>query len=194
MIYLLALGANLSSDDASPHTTLNNAITCLENRGLQIVKISRFYQTPAVPRGSGPDFVNAAIMVRAELPAPEILIILHEVENKLGRIRTTRWAPRIIDIDLVAADNLVTPDIATVTRWINLDPERQLTESPTQLILPHPRLQDRTFVLLPLGDISPDWVHPILQKTIKQLLADLPSDQLEGINESLYEPSRQGIP
>ncbi len=109
------------------------------------------------------------------------MAILHIVENKFGRERHQRWAARTLDIDLLAVGDQVLPDAETYSMWYKLTPEEQQKTVPDQLILPHPRLQDRAFVLAPLADVAPDWLHPVLNKTVAQLLADLPTSAMDGV-------------
>ena len=142
---------------------------------------SRFFSTPAFPPGSGPDFVNAAVAFDCDLDPRQLMEVLHDIEADMGRVRTNRWGQRTLDLDLLAVGELVLPDRATYERWRNLPPERQTTETPQQLILPHPRMQDRGFVLVPLADIAPDWVHPVLGRTVLEMLSDLPTGALDGI-------------
>jgi len=104
------------------------------------------------------------------------------VEADYGRDRTKgRWSARVLDLDLVAFDNMILPDVPHLEHWINLPLDQQKTKAPDRLILPHPRLQDRAFVLAPMAEIVPDWRHPLTGRTVAQMLADLPPDALAGI-------------
>ena len=91
----------------------------------------------------------------------------------MGRERKVRWGPRIIDLDLLAADDFVLPDSDTYAHWRDLSADDQLDNAPKNLILPHPRLQDRAFVLLPLCDIAPDWCHPVSGLSVRQMCKQL---------------------
>ncbi len=99
----------------------------------------------------------------------------------MGRKRTVRWGARTVDLDLLAVGAEIRPDRATQDHWRNLAPADQAIKAPDQLILPHPRIQDRAFVLVPLADIAPDWVHPILGKTVLEMLNDLPEADKEDV-------------
>ncbi len=178
---LLAFGANLNSSAGSPAETILESIELLKQTRLQFIATSRLFQTPAFPPSSGFDFVNAALLCTSDLEPREILAILHIVENKFGRERHQRWAARTLDIDLLAVGDQVLPDAETYSMWYKLTPEEQQKTVPDQLILPHPRLQDRAFVLAPLADVAPDWLHPVLNKTVAQLLADLPTSAMDGV-------------
>lgn len=134
-----------------------------------IRSVSPFYQTPAFPPGSGPDFVNAAIEIETAAPPAEILQRCHDVEAQLGRVRQKRWGPRVIDIDILAIGEMVLPDAPAQQRWRDLALNKQQVEAPDELILPHPRIQDRAFVLVPLCDIAPNWRHPTIGKTAAEL-------------------------
>ncbi len=111
--------------------------------------------------------------------------MLHQVEDAFGRERPSRWAQRSLDIDLIAYGGCVSPDRDTFLHWMNLPLERQMKEAPDQLILPHPRLQDRGFALIPLADVAPDWRHPVLGKTIKEMAEALSEGQKSEV--SLFE-------
>jgi 2-amino-4-hydroxy-6-hydroxymethyldihydropteridine diphosphokinase len=120
--------------------------------------------------------VNAAFAATPPdgLGADEILAILHETELLFGRKRESRWGMRTLDLDLIALGDAVLPDAATQAQWRGLDPEAQRRLAPDRLILPHPRLQDRSFVLVPLADVAPDWRHPVLGLTVREMLAARP--------------------
>ena len=180
---LVALGANLPHAGLSPGKTLLAARDALIDGGLSLVAFSRLFQTPAFPAGSGPDYLNAAaaFSVAKNVPSEQILAHLHAVEAKFGRTRATRWGARVLDLDLLALDDLVMPDPATQDLWRALPPASQQVEVPGQLILPHPRLQDRAFVLVPLADVAPEWRHPRTGLTVAQMLAALPPQDVAAV-------------
>lgn len=146
----------------------------LEEKGCSFERVSPLYSTPSYPSGSGPDFINAVASIRFRQDSAQLLQVLHRTEAKLHRSRSVRWGPRTVDLDLLAVGDLVLPDPETQGYWRGLPLARQLQDAPTDLILPHPRLQDRAFVLVPLVDVAPNWRHPILGKTARQMLNELP--------------------
>ncbi|NJM83557.1 MAG: 2-amino-4-hydroxy-6-hydroxymethyldihydropteridine diphosphokinase [Tabrizicola sp.] len=180
---LIALGANLPFAGEGPQATLAAAIVALVEEGFQVPKVSRFYATPCFPAGAGPDYVNAAARIIAgpEVDAASIMQRLHAVEARFGRERTQRWGMRTLDIDLLAVGDSVLPDAATLDRWRNLAPDAQLRAEPDRVILPHPRLQDRSFVLVPLADVAPRWVHPRTGLTVRQMLKALPAADRDAV-------------
>lgn len=176
-----ALGGNLSLGGVSPVGVVSAALAEFEKEDLYLVAISRFFETPCFPKGAGPDYVNAVVSFHCNASADEILNRLHEIERRFLRKRDVRWGMRTLDLDLIAAENEIYPDRAGYDHWLNLPVEMQKKQSPEQLILPHPRIQDRGFVLVPLLDVAPDWRHPVLAKTVKQLHAALPYADLQEI-------------
>jgi 2-amino-4-hydroxy-6-hydroxymethyldihydropteridine diphosphokinase len=153
----------------------------LNESGFTLVAVSRFYETPCFPAGAGPDYVNAAAIVRSNLTPAEALARLHDIETDFGRARETRWGMRTLDLDLLAIDDLVVPDAATHATWRDLPMQDQVRATPDQLILPHPRLQDRAFVLGPLMDIASGWMHPLIGKTVAEIYATLPEEDRKAL-------------
>lgn len=118
--------------------------------------------------------MNAAAELAFSQDFERILAILHQVEADLGRIRQKRWGARTVDLDLLAAGDSVRPDRATFQFWREMPLDKQMQSAPDRLILPHPRLHERAFVLIPLLDIAPDWRHPVLDVTVRQMVDALP--------------------
>ena len=146
----LGLGANMG--DA--HAALEAAIAQIVCDDLRLVSSSRFYTTKPISDIVQDDYQNAVIEVETTMPPQELMAHLLAVEASLGRERSVRWGPRTIDIDVLAYDDLVSDD--------------------RDIILPHPRMHERLFVLVPLCEINPNYVHPLL----KQRAIDL-KDALE---------------
>ena len=155
----IGLGANLPSPNhGSPRNTVVAAIAALEAAGLRIRARSPLYESEPIPVSDQPWYVNAVVEAESSLGCSELLELLHSVENAFGRTRSVPNAARILDLDL-------------------LDCRGEIRPGPDRLILPHPRLQDRAFVLLPLADIAPNWRHPASHRAVAELLAALPPDQ-----------------
>ncbi len=174
---LVAFGSNMDLNGKDPLSTLREAARTLVLHGMVIRRISRFYASPCFPAGAGQDYVNAAALVEVREGAAEILAHLHAIEARFGREREQRWGQRVLDLDLLAVEDQVLPDAVTQAAWRTLAPEQQALRAPEQLILPHPRMQDRAFVLVPLAEVAPDWLHPVLNLTVRQMLGRLsPAD------------------
>lgn len=178
----IALGANLPSYAGAAHETLIAALIALDASGFVLTAISRFFKTPAFPAGSGPDYVNACAKVKSADSPEQILSTLHRIEAQFGRVRGARWAARGCDIDLLAVGTLILPDAPTQAHWRGLPLASQLEKAPEQLILPHPRMTERGFVLIPLRDIAPDFVDPVSGAGINALIDALPEDEKMGIS------------
>lgn len=147
---LIGLGANLpSARFGPPKKTLEAALDELESRGIRVVKRSRWYSSAPLPPSGQPRYLNAVAAVETDLAPAALLDLLHAIERDFGRRRTVRDAAREIDLDLLAYGDLIS------------------AHSPP--ILPHPRLAERAFVLLPLCDIDPAWRHPQLGRSASEL-------------------------
>lgn len=135
------------------------AIDRLDRAGLAAAIHSPFYETAPVPISDQPWYVNCVIgIVRTDLTPRETLRACLGVEAEMGRVRSVRNAARIVDIDLIA--------------WHD-----RVIDEPPDLLIPHPRMAERAFVLHPLADIAPTWHHPVLNLCIADLIAKLPPDQ-----------------
>ena len=141
----VALGSNLGDKEAN----LRRALELLIERGVEIVKTSTFISTEPYGVTDQPQFLNGVCEVRTSLVPLALLHTLLEIEQEMGRVRLRHWGERNIDLDLLLYEDVV------------MDTE--------ELKLPHPDMQNRDFVLLPLAEIAPELVHPILQKSIEEL-------------------------
>jgi 2-amino-4-hydroxy-6-hydroxymethyldihydropteridine diphosphokinase len=156
MIFV-ALGANLPSPvHGGPRETLEAALGALDAAGLAVGQRSAWYETAPVPASDQPWYVNGVAIVTTALGAAAVLETLHGIEAAFGRVRDQVNAPRVLDLDLLAYDDLVSAG------------------SP---VLPHPRLHERAFVLRPLADVAPDWRHPTLGRSIPEMLAAIGPEQ-----------------
>lgn len=180
-LHLVALGSNATEREHSNAELLKQAVAEIKAEGLATRRLSRLYSTPAFPAGAGPDFVNAALVVESPLPPEEVLAILHRVEASMGRVRRERWGQRVIDLDLLASGERVLPDEAALRDWMALPLDEQMRRAPDRLILPHPRMHERGFVLVPLADVAPDWVHPLTGQSVRAMLAALDPAEIAAI-------------
>lgn len=171
---LIALGSNVTSRHGNPQDTLTKALSALDGGPVRILARSRLYQTPCFPVGAGPDYVNAAVLIETRLSPEALLAHLHAIEAEFDRVRTARWASRTLDLDLVLMDQKIRPDQPTLREWVNFSVHEQAKNVPETLILPHPRLQGRAFVLVPAAELWPDWTHPLTGRSLAEMRDALP--------------------
>jgi 2-amino-4-hydroxy-6-hydroxymethyldihydropteridine diphosphokinase len=157
---LIALGSSLPSRAGDSAQTLRAALAHLRDNGVTPVTVSRFYRTPAWPDPRDPAFVNAVAQAMTELSPSALIALLHETETAFGRVRSERNAPRTLDLDIIDYDGRV-------------------EDGPP--VLPHPRMESRAFVLVPLSDVAPDWRHPVSRASIADMTAALPAADRDAI-------------
>lgn len=142
----IALGSNLGDSLA----ILEGALEALaQNPGIEVIARSPWYRTTPIGPPQ-PDYLNGCALLQVELSPHELLETLFQVEAQFGRVRQERWGARSLDLDLLLFDDLI-------------------LDTP-MLSVPHPRMHERAFVLAPLADIAPDWVEPVSQKAIADLV------------------------
>lgn len=172
---LIGLGSNLSGEEFdSPKAVLEAALAEMAGCDIVVTQLSRFYQSEPVPASDQPWFVNAVAAVETDLSADSLLKRLHEIEATLGRQRRVRWEARVIDLDILAFHDQILPSAA---KWS----ESGQNIAAKEIVIPHPRLHERLFVLKPLSDICPDWTHPVIGKSVRDFMATVEKQADQGI-------------
>ncbi len=158
---LIGLGANLPTPSGPPQATLAAALAALAalaGEGVEVLARSRWYRSAPVPPSDQPWFVNGVAALATQLDPAALLALLHRIEAHFGRVRRQTNEARPLDLDL-------------------LDYDGEIVATEGGLVLPHPRLHERGFVLLPLAEVAPHWRHPRLGRSVAELIAALPPDQ-----------------
>ncbi len=157
---LVAIGANLLGPRGeTPLMACRAAAEALRSLpGLRVAALSRWYQTAPVPPSGQPNYINGVARLEGEADPTWLLARLHGIERMAGRVRGARNAARTLDLDLIDMNGMcrAAPDP----------------------VLPHPRAHQRAFVLVPLADVAPGWVHPALRSGVAELLASLPPQEI----------------
>ena len=150
---LIALGSNISGPWGSPEQSVQHAMQALNRDGLKLVAASRLLLTAPFGKPNQPPFVNAVARIETHLPPLALLQKLHAIERTAGRRRATRWGPRTLDLDIVDYHGLI--------------------RSSGKLILPHPGIPERIFVLKPIAELVGEWRHPASHLSAQEMLRRL---------------------
>ncbi|MBO37724.1 MAG: 2-amino-4-hydroxy-6-hydroxymethyldihydropteridine diphosphokinase [Rhodospirillaceae bacterium] len=160
MIFI-GIGGNLPSEKfGSTMRTLKQTLQFIDSNLCRVLRCSPWYRSAPMPITDEPDYLNAVAEIETLLPATELLSKLHDVEKQFGRVRSVKNASRTVDLDLLIYHNQV----------IEIEGEGGLR-------VPHPRMAERAFVLLPFYDLASNWVHPISKQPISNLIRNLSAEQ-----------------
>jgi 2-amino-4-hydroxy-6-hydroxymethyldihydropteridine diphosphokinase len=149
----LNIGSNLDSNFGNKYENISIAVNLLINSNIVIKKISSFYKTPSYPNKNLPKFVNIGVLIDCKNNDLDLLKKINLIEKKVGRVKSKKNSPRVCDIDIIDFNGLI--------------------KKTKNLQLPHPRSHLRNFVLFPIKEIDPEWIHPILRKNVDFLISDL---------------------
>lgn len=162
---IISLGSNVTSWWGTPPNTILYALHELDEIGIDVVCQSELYRTTPYGITDQPLFVNATAVIRTALTPVALLLVLKKIEAKAGRKTTRRWGPRALDIDIIDYN-------ARILKCPN-NKSQLHKRAALPLILPHPDVQSRPFVLRPMLDIAPYWHHPVSGKGVGELLMRL---------------------
>lgn len=169
---ILALGSNRTGSWGSPGETLSRAVDELSQAGIRILRASRTFSTRPLGPGLQDRYLNAVLLTDTSLAPVALLRLLKRIERRAGRRLGRTWGPRPLDIDILDWGG----------RRLGWPPRRR---EPGRLILPHPEMHRRTFVLVPLLDVAPDWRHPVLGLGVRGLLSRLASTRAAEVRQTL---------
>lgn len=193
---LIAIGSNLGAREQS----VRLALAAIRTQVGEIVRESRWYCTRAMldPQTQYVDgaeqYLNLVAVCETSQSPEQVLGELLQIERQLGRERGkgaggARWMPRVIDLDLLGMESLVRGPWTHTPVPESKTPERSWPQKGEALALPHPELHQRDFVLVPLVEVAPDWVHPVLRRSAEQLLKDFESSGAERFVEGVFSQS-----
>jgi len=162
---ILSLGSNLPSKFGDRYENLMRSISLLEKEGIIIKKKSSVYETPSFPDKSKPKFLNMIILIKSNLTLSELLFLIIEIEKKLGRKRDKKNDPRTCDIDIIDFNNQI----------------KNIKHDEINLTVPHKSLSFRNFVLYPLKEVIPEWIHPKTKESVSSLILKLSDENRKSI-------------
>ena len=177
----VACGSNISGSFGTPLETLRTVFEELPQYELMILNKSQLFSSLAFPDPRMPKYLNGCLEIEVKCEASEVLDRLKLIEIKMGRVPSTRWGSRVCDLDLLSFADRVCPSNKVFNRWYKMSLREQLIKIPTDLVLPHPRLQDRAFVLKPLLEFAPDWIHPVHELTVREMYDNLPKELKDSV-------------
>ena len=161
---IIGIGGNINSNDGShPVSVAKKAINLLKNYSIEITQQSSWYETEPIPKSKQPNFFNCVVFAKTMLNELDVLNTLHLIEHEFGRIRKKVNESRVIDLDLIDYSNKI------------------LTND--EITIPHPRAHKRRFVMEPLAELNPNWVHPILKTNVCKILKKINNQKIKIINQ-----------
>ena len=164
---IIGIGGNIKSNDGShPVHVAMNAINYLQNYSIQVTGQSSWYESQPIPKSDQPNFFNCIVIANTLLNELDVLETLHKIEHKLGRRRKITNEPRVIDLDLIDYSNKILKN--------------------NQITIPHPRAHKRRFVMEPLAELDPNWVHPTLKRDVRTILKKLNNQNIKIINKKKF--------
>ena len=156
---IIGVGGNINSEDGMhPIETCNKAICLLKDYSIEVKKQSKWYNSEPIPKSNQPNFFNCVVIAITKSNEYDVLKFLHKIEAEFGRRRNKINEPRSIDLDLIDYSNKVSKN--------------------NKLIIPHPRAHLRKFVMGPLAEINPNWIHPILKLSVLEILKELDEQKI----------------
>ena len=173
---IIAVGANLVGNFGGPAASLRHGVSRLNAQGMILVAASGLYETESLGVGRQPRYLNAVIVARCPMPPARALRLFKQIERQAGRRRGRPNAPRPLDLDLIACNGrrIGWASGRTMHRMTSASSTPATARARGWLTLPHPEMHRRRFVLEPLSEILPHWVHPVLRTPVRELLARLP--------------------
>ncbi len=162
---LLGIGSNLASSFGDRFKNIDLAVSSLVENGIKIIKKSSYYETPSYPNKNNPKFINIVVSIETVLPPIDLASVLIFIEESLERVRKEKNGPRTCDIDIIDYNSQIID-----FKYNSLD-----------FAVPHKKIMERNFVLLPIKEIEPNWIHPEYKHNINTLIENLSKEDKKSI-------------